>query len=610
MKRCFGALALLVTVAGLAHAEFIVIRVNLGVPPAPADKDKNPMNPMGLPIPPGGIGKKMPGPGPVVKGADADPAAPLTIVAVVEYDKIGKGQPTLSPAGNVVPGRYYFPHKWSQKVKGTQLVTDLWADDRVIQIEFFKHQSQAQETKEKRDELGKKKDKGSKDYLERAEWALGRGLLDEFKSYMDDLLKTEVKEPSAAAIVKAYKQVKDDLQKSPGRDDAAIVWKERYKVKAARSEHYVMLYDAPSNAPTPDVNSRLDRLEKNYQQFFYWFAMRGQVLPMPDRKLVAFLVDTAGDFREYHSAFDRVPMVADGFFARRDNLIVLSTERTDEPSVVLNAHLKAMVQSGWNLKSLLAGERRYTEELKGKFPDEIATAVAYAQTLALVHKVLAEESEVATISHEGTCQLLAATGLLPRTVVAPEWVQFGLPSVWDTAKFDPILRTGAFWHGFGMPSWTHQLHYKVLEANKELPPTALQALEAVLMDQDFRWARRSRDPVDMLKARTMSWALCYFLVQRHLDGLQRYSQELAALPRDLELDDGVTILCFARAFKLVDANNQMDQAKFRNFANEWFKYMEIVPLPMGRKPLDEAQKALKELKEMREKLPGGSGVRP
>src|SRR5438132_799386 len=52
--------------------------------------------------------------------------------------------------------------------------------------------------------------------------------------------------------------------------------------------------------------------------------------------------------------------------------------------------------------------------------------IAILQTLALVQKILEEESERTTITHEGTRQLLAASGVLPRSVQAPDWVQYGL----------------------------------------------------------------------------------------------------------------------------------------------------------------------------------------
>jgi len=587
MKRCFLALTLLGMVAGLAHAEFVIIRVNLGVAPAVPDK-KDPNNPMGgVPIPPGGIGKGPTGPGkgPVAKAEE--PIIPLTLVAIVEYEKAGISRTT---------NRYYFGHKWSGRAQGGVLPTALWADDRVVQFKFMKHQSLAQAAQARKDDFNKKKDRVPSDYLDRADWALTHGLLDDkdkgFKFYMEELAKTDVKDAAAAEIVKAYKQVRDGLDKKPVKDDAAMAWKQRYDLKAMPSDHYVMLYDMQTNTVPPDVNSRLERLEKNYQQFFYWFALRGKTPPMPDRRLIAFLVDSPADFLKYHDACDQVPMVADGFFVRRDNIIVLSTERLDEQAVTFNAHMKGLIQAGWNPKNLLKGIRP-----RDKMVDEID----YAQTMVLVQKVLQEEAEAAAVGHEGTRQLLAATGLLPRTVALPEWVQYGLPSVWDTCKYDPVLGTGAFWHGFGLPSWTHLVHYKVMEANKDLPAPELSLL-AVLNDLDFRRARLMRQPEHIMRARTMAWALCYFLAQRHLDGLERYGQELAALPRDLDLETDVTIGAFARAFKLTDASGAIDQVKFRNFANEWSKYMEIVQPPMDQKVwrtlvLDEAQKAYKEFKD-------------
>jgi hypothetical protein len=612
MKRCLLALALLGIIAGLAHAHFVVIRVNLGVPPDPPKKDPmNPMNPMnpGV-IPPGGIGygKKMPGPGPgpgpgqVAKEQQATDT-PLTIVVVVEYEKIGKVQRDLTTF------RPYIGHKWSGKQQGNMLPTYLWSDDKVVQLTFRQHQSLAQQAKNRRDDFNKKRDKSPKDYLDCASWALANGLLDDkdvgFKHYMAELEKTEVKDQPAADILKAYKQVRDAMAKRPSRDDAAIVWKSRYSLKSVPSDHYVLLYDAQTNSAPPEVNSRLDRLEKNYQEFFYWFALRGKALPVPDYRLVGFLVDSPADFRQYHSAFDSPSMAADGFFSRRDNLMVLTTERLDEPSIIFNSHLKSLFQTGWNPKQLLQGLRpRALAGAGGAAVLVDPNDADYAQTMVLVQKVLQEEAEAASISHEGTRQLLAATGpdaltpFLPRTVALPEWLQYGLPSVWDTSKYDPVLRSGAYWYGFGLPNWNHVVQYKVLEADKQIEAGEMPALlQAVLTDYDFRLAAQNpRNPEMIARARTMSWALCHFLVHRHLDGLERFSKELGALPRDLEFDRSVTLNCFARAFKLTDAKNQLDDGKFRNFAKEWKAYMEIVQPPM-REQVEEGQKAYKEFKE-------------
>ena len=99
----------------------------------------------------------------------------------------------------------------------------------------------------------------------------------------------------------------------------------------------------------------------------------------------------------------------------------------------------------------------------------------------------------------------------------------------------------------------------------------------------------------MLKARTMAWALTYYLMQRRLDGLTRYCQELATLPRDLEFDEDVLLASFARAFDLVDASkpNEVNPSKFRDLAFDW--YHEITNTPI------EVPDILKDAKEKSDK---------
>jgi hypothetical protein len=176
-------------------------------------------------------------------------------------------------------------------------------------------------------------------------------------------------------------------------------------------------------------------------------------------------------------------------------------------------------------------------------------------------------------------------------------VQFGLPSVFSTGTYDPLLHTGAFWSGFGMPSWTHRVYFELMETSKELEP-AEDALKKVLTDAYFREARLTRSPEALLRARTMSWALCYYLLQRQGDALRRYGEELARLPRDLEFDDDVSMRCFGRAFGLMQADRpgEIDPAKLMTFATDWYRVIKQTSIPL-REPLDEAKKALKEYRD-------------
>src|SRR5207248_559484 len=99
-----------------------------------------------------------------------------------------------------------------------------------------------------------------------------------------------------------------------------------YKIKD--SKHYLLIYDVPS---AERAQRWLNRMETTYKAFFYWFALQGQALEVPDRRLVAVLVDDPEAFEHQHKeVFDSLPMIADGFFARRDNLAVFSATRLDE----------------------------------------------------------------------------------------------------------------------------------------------------------------------------------------------------------------------------------------------------------------------------------------
>src|SRR5262249_40424972 len=154
------------------------------------------------------------------------------------------------------------------------------------------------------------------------------------------------------------------------------------------------------------------------------------------------------------------PLVADGFTARRENVAVFSGKRLDEAFTALDKNNQALWQtSRWKREDLL----------KGKGLDKAPPIQAgLFQTMALVHKCMEEESERAASSHEVIRQLLAATEMLPRNVMAPEWIQFGMPSFFET----PVGASWpAFWPGVGAPSWNYRVKFKLLEDDGKLKPS-------------------------------------------------------------------------------------------------------------------------------------------
>src|SRR5439155_8827716 len=122
-----------------------------------------------------------------------------------------------------------------------------------------------------------------------------------------------------------------------------------------------------------------------------------------------------------------------------------------------------------------------------------------------------------------------------------------------------------------------------------------EALKSVVTDHYFHKIRDSKSKENAeAKARTMTWALVYFLAHTKRDGLVRYYQELANQPRDLDLDEDVLMGCFARSFGLVDAKNpnEVDANALNNLAAAWYKYIRNTPLEI-EEAYNEAMKAHK-----------------
>jgi hypothetical protein len=186
--------------------------------------------------------------------------------------------------------------------------------------------------------------------------------------------------------------------------------------------------------------------------------------------------------------------------------------------------------------------------------------------MALLMRVMEDDAELAAVSHDGTRQLLYASGLLPRGVAAPEWAQFGLGSFFET----PV---GSPWMSPGAPSFVYLPVFKEMVKRKRLEKSDVDTLRKVVTNSYFRFAERAKTEGSKQKAESTAWALTYYLAQKRLDGLLRFYQELAKMPRDLELSDEVLLDAFARAFDCVDANKNVDEAKLTKLAEQWVLYV-------------------------------------
>jgi hypothetical protein len=415
-----------------------------------------------------------------------------------------------------------------------------------------------------------------------AEWALEHGLLREFLATMQEAAALDAKLPAVVNFLKVRQQV----SQAPTTLEAGAAGfvedlkKEGYKDTASEQGHYVLLHKQPDG--DAQVRRRLALLEDTYQTYLYWFALQGKALPVPGHRLVAVLTATQPDkteeFHALHQSFDNVPLVADGFTARRLNVVVLSGARLDAA-----------------YKQLVRVNQNYRQNTKAKMEDLVSGAILkerlipdqqipVLQLLALVQKSMEDAAERASTTHEGVRQLLAATGLLPRTVATGEWVRFGIAGFFETPE-------RAFYSEAGIPSSRYLVDFKFLQKNGKLPDAA-DTVRGVITDRYFRQAyaalsrkggaasdpkdTHARDELDL--ARSTSWALTYYLMKNKLGNVLSYLNELGNLPRDADYNAQVLEGCFARAFDLGSnapaGAGALDPAKLEQLATAWMSAME------------------------------------
>jgi hypothetical protein len=409
-----------------------------------------------------------------------------------------------------------------------------------------------------------------------AEQALSHGLLTDFTRVMDELVAAD----KDSAVSRAYQQVQADLAQPAAPNPDVAAWKTKLGIEVYRpldneQGHYTLLHSGPDL----EAKARLARLESTCRSFYYWYALHGKALPVPHERLLAIVVGQPDElFPRTHQIFGAMPLVADGFYARRDNLVIFSGDPRDDSYKELKTAVTAgEAKSGGDTSGLLKG--RGDESL---------------QTAMLMLKALEQDAEVAAVTQEGSRQMLASSGLLPRHVEVPDWVEFGTGSFFGTAQASPWPSLGGACSSL-LDQNNYLATYKVWSKSKnKLLDEPKLALERVVTDFYFRQAKGSKDKVLMHRARTLSWALTFYLARQKLDGLLRYYEELSKLPRDLEFDDKVLLACFARAFELVEVKkpDTIDAAKFGKFARDWNENINLTTLePAVNESLEELRKA-------------------
>lgn len=603
MKRWLVAVAILVGgAASFSYADYVLIRNVLGGK-RDDPNNPNPPNPQNPPAtPPGGPGgpRGPGGPGgPRGPGGPGGPNPPDTAT----IPQLGAGQTSdidtaqlavqavvavkkkVPPVMTVVGPEIRIGHKWSSGQGLTRLYNDNVA---IITRELPIPTPHSQWDRRKQNAF-----KGDRrKVMDLGEWALAHGLYDEFAGLMDGLVGSKEDQNQSSPqdlkdAIKAYVQVKAALEKDSPGEAAANKWRTRLSARLDTSKHYAVVYTSQTPNP-PEVKSRLEALEQHMRAFYYWFALRGKALPVPEEKLVAVLLADPSEFRKQRAVEENEPLVSDGFYAHRDHICVFSAQRLDTPFLVFERQAHPFWASGqYDKAKLIDGTAKRSSGVTPNPAD-----FNRLMTLALLERALDDEAERAAVSHEGTRQLLVAAGLVPRAVVMPRWAEFGSAATFETPKGPypeaPIQVSVAIYPGVGGPSWCYLRYFKEKVKPEEGGSTPSRFLQDVVVDAQFnriisgvdRSGNLVADHEGLLKARAGSWALAHYLLKARFAGMVKYYQELSAMPRDLEVDEKALLACFARAFDVANVTQDgPDPGKFEQLAKDWLSYIRSLPLP-------------------------------
>jgi hypothetical protein len=494
---------------------------------------------------------------------------PMLVIAVVEVDNLSPGDYLKSFEKYKQPIRV--KHRWGGQVKlhpetgvSRVIILHQTSNDKPLPSVHRLYDARFKETF-----ATQPADKRA--VLDLAEWALEHGLNDKVVEVMKRYLEMDKTSPEAVAFLAIQKE----LAKPAEQEDPAE-WRGKlfagYKPTSKKDGHYVVIHDGPPEAI--EVKTTLDLLEDNFHGFYYWWALRGKVLPVPRQKQVVVLTDKPDAFKRYQTILTAGGVVSDGFFARRENVTVVSRNRLDDTFDALEKFGASWWRVGYDRDLLLTGQTRGAVPNKGVTQEDTDDA----RMVALVRKALKTEQELGAVSHDASRQLVFASGLLPQNVAAPEWVQFGLGSLFETPAESP-------WSGVGAPSFYWLPRFKEMQGTR-FERTAFETLRHVVTDAYFRAipprgtteATHKAHDASERRARASAWSLTYFLAKENLDGLESYLKELSKMPRDMDLDEAALLGCFARAFKAVDASGKPDDKALADLANRWYSFIGNVTL--------------------------------
>ena len=534
---------------------------------------------------------------------DASEDLATLVVVVLEVSSKTPGYAKLFESGAAVP----FSHKWGsayfvKELDKFEINLVPGADGRPMRT--VRERFNLDYTKIMND-----KDKmTAENLLSLARKALNYGLVDRYTAVMDKLAEIDKTSP----LVQRYLQVKQLLEKPMPPNPLAEQWKakvlEGYRVVQKPDNHFALLHPYASDE-APEVRAKLERLERTLRGIYYWWAMqeKAELLPPPQQRLLSVLTDRGEDFNKLKKQFASSPVLSDSFLARREGVSVFSTRRGDEHYEKMEAASENYWKEGYHRTQILRGTGS-SGLPRGKTHQDVD---AYApRTSAIVLKALEDEWEQNASTHEVGRQLPFATGLIAAKVHAPEWIQFGMGSLFERPLQSPWSGIGVA-NSYYLPRFREYLKAgKFNDGEKSLDRTKL--LCQVVTDELFhakpgKQADGKPESADAVqrRARAAAWALTYYLAKNDMPALQAYFKELSKLPRDVELDRDLLLRTFAKANRCLDSNGQINQGQLGLLAMRWLSFIDKEQME-GQKIHDTVRKAYETVKKIPPTTPGGT----
>lgn len=492
------------------------------------------------------------------------------------------------------------------------------------------------------DELIKKKGLATKAPAELALWMLqhwtystGRSGFDMLKRFEEQLLAwekmglaklPEADRPVIQALIETRRQLKEAVPEATDVLNRISQLVQGCVLTSKEGYHYSIIHTQQDQKQADDL---VERLERVFHGVYYWFAYRGYRLPLPSTRLVVWLTDNAAACQQLRLKLQEVrPLLADGFYSRLDKVLVIAPHRLDAAYGRFQARIQdvdaLLLEMGNKVWSQLSGGQppppEYTLSLQKLVKPDAATkkfltliqqaaqqdpqimaTLSLANILVNSASAIHEEGIVATVSREGARQILDAVGLLPARAGFPETWRDGLLGLVETPKSNGDFRAPAFHSGIGNVHWVYLPVFSFFTNEDRLKkgevvfyektsrqvtiPVKRFSLTEVIRGNHYKEAQQAKPEQHdllLLKARAESWALVHFLAETRWRQLMQFYEELARLPRDLEIRPEVVEGIFAMVFGLADAKqpNTLDPQKLQRLEEEWRKFMSRQSLPL------------------------------